>query len=153
MSASLGTMSPPPQECSPEPGSRESVQPALDAVLNLYDWHLLVTTRTNALFEGPIPHTEAVLGMCTPSLTSPIGLWTGGPPTVRPETLVVREVGELTLDAQQVLLDWIDSAGHGVRILATSAQPLFPLVQHDAFLSELSYRLNVLRLDLGLQEA
>jgi len=122
-------------------------------VLNLYDWHLLVTTRTNALFEGSIPHTEAVLGMCMPSLASPIGLWTGGPPAVRPETLIVREVGTLALEAQRVLLDWIDSAGQGVRVLATSAQPLFPLVQHQAFLSELYYRLNVLRLDLGRQDA
>ena len=83
MSASLAIMAPSPQKCSPEPGSPGGVEPALDAVLNLYDWHLLVTTRTNALFEGSIPHTEAVLGMCMPSLASPIGLWTGGPPAVR----------------------------------------------------------------------
>ena len=142
-------MSPFRQECLSEPGSRETVQPIVDAVRNVYEWHLLVTTRTNVLLEGPVLHTEAVLGMCTPFLISPIGLWAGVPPTLRLETLIVREAGTLTIEGQRMLLNWMDSAGQGVRVLATSAPLLFPLVQQGSFLSELYYRLNVLRLDLS----
>jgi len=140
------------QQCLPELGSQGAVQPIVQGVLDLYEWHLLVTTHVNVLLEGPAPYTEAVLGMCTPFLISPIGVWAGEPPEFRLETLVVREVGTLTLDGQRLLLDWIESAGQDVRVLATSAQLLFTLVQHGAFLSELYYRLNVLRLDLSQLE-
>ena len=153
MSAFQRTMLPLSQEGSPEPGSPRTVHPLVDAVLDLDEWRLLVSSGANVLLEGPVPQTEALVRLCTPFLTSPIGLWTDAPPAVRPATLLALDVGTMTLEEQRVLMAWMDAAGDGVRVIATTTDALFPLVERDAFLPELYYRLNVLLLDLTRRPA
>ena len=43
---------------------------------------------------------------------------------------------------------WLDDAVGTVQVIATTSEPLFPLVERGAFLDVLYYRLNILRVEV-----
>jgi DNA-binding NtrC family response regulator len=62
-----------------------------------------------------------------------------------PETtgsVVLHEVGLLTLEDQRRLYDWLEHSASRPRIVCTSSEPLFARVQAGRFLARLFYRLN-----------
>jgi hypothetical protein len=66
-------------------------------------------------------------------------------------TVVLRDIGEFTLDGQAALLRWLSSTHGGLQVISTSAEPLWPHLQQGRFLETLYYRLNTLYFDLRRQ--
>lgn len=62
-------------------------------------------------------------------------------------TLLLKEVGALTLSQQVVLYDWLTTAHGQVQVISLTTTPLPGLVEDGQFLEGLLYRLNVIRID------
>lgn len=62
-------------------------------------------------------------------------------------TLMLREVGSLTLSQQVVLYDWLTAANGAVQVISLTTAELDQLVEDGEFLEGLLYRLNVVRID------
>jgi hypothetical protein len=114
----------------------------------------LQTSQQNVLLEGPEPAMKGFLDVLIPHVMAPV-LWDqpGVPRELRGDshgTLILRDVGELSAEAQERVLHWLDdvSLDGQLQIVSTSATPLFPLVERGSFDSRLYYRLNVVLLDL-----
>ena len=116
----------------------------------------LQASQQNVLLEGPEPALKGFLDVLIPHVMTPV-LW--DQPGVPRElgagvhgTLILRDVGELSAEAQERVLQWLDDASLDgqIQIVSTSATPLFPLVERGLFDSRLYYRLNVVLLDLQL---
>ena len=71
-------------------------------------------------------------------------------------TLILLEVARLDANQQTELLRWLDQFDQRshVQVISTTSKPLFSLVEKGAFLGDLYYKLNVVRIDLiGLGSA
>ena len=106
---------------------------------------LLCSARPNLLIEGPESTTDAVLVALTPHLRQPLWTWCAG---VQNGTLIVRRVNQLDGGQQKELLEWLEVATGRVQVIATSSEPLFPLVKRGTFLDVLYYQLNVVRVEV-----
>jgi len=115
------------------------------------DWDVAVRTQHNLLLEGSPTDTEERLVALAPRLCEPLCEFTpadgASVPQPRDGTLILRDVAKLDAPQQATLLRWLDER-LPVRIVSTSAAPLFSLVGSGAFRSELYYRLNVVRIEL-----
>src|SRR5215471_17697553 len=109
------------------------------------EFHLLCSVRPNLLVEGPESTTDSLLVALTPHLRQPLWTWCAG---VQNGTLVVRCVNRLDRGQQKQLLEWLEVATGRVQVIATSSEPLFPLVKRGTFLDVLYYRLNVFRVEV-----
>jgi transcriptional regulator of acetoin/glycerol metabolism len=90
-----------------------------------------------------------------PEAREPILIWSPGqplvlPPPGHPATLVLHDVSELTHVEQRRVLAWLDQADGRIRVISTTAVPLWPRVSTGAFNDVLYYRLNTVCVDLGL---
>ena len=88
-----------------------------------------------------------VLGMLWLDLREPILRWRPGqrlelPLPGRAATLVLQDVNELTDDDQHDVLRWLDETAGRIRVVSTTAVPLWPRVKAGAFNDVLYYRLN-----------
>jgi hypothetical protein len=117
------------------------------------EWRAIVTLRPNVLAEGPDRSTERLIRAIIDALQSPVCEWdhltesreTGA-------TLLVRHIDVLSLEELRRLLKYLNADEGPTRIrqvIATSARPLYPLVESGLFLADLYYRLNTIRLELG----
>lgn len=117
------------------------------------EWELLVRAHHNVLLAGPSAATSAMLASLEPHIRQPIRLYTPktGVPVPHPleGTLVLLEVARLDGKQQGQLLRWLDRFDERTRVqvVSTTAEPIFSLVEAGAFLADLYYRLNVLRID------
>jgi hypothetical protein len=68
-------------------------------------------------------------------------------PTPSRGTLLLNDVGALTLSQQVKLYDWLTAAHGQVQVISMTCLPLVTLVEDGEFLEALLYRLNVIRLD------
>lgn len=68
-------------------------------------------------------------------------------PTPARGTLLLREVGALTLSQQVMLYDWLTVVHGQVQVISLTTTPLQTLVDDGQFLEGLLYRLNVIRID------
>lgn len=117
------------------------------------DWRLLVTARPNVLLEGALETTDVIVREAMGWLPTPHATWCGAPPHGdRPATLVVRSISALDHDQQHSLFDWLDAPGDRVQVIATTSEPLYPMVGRGVFLESLYYRLNVMRLDVAIAQ-
>jgi transcriptional regulator of aromatic amino acid metabolism len=103
--------------------------------------------RPNVLIEGDKAATEATLQRLLPHCVEPAVEWNDVLGDARPATIIVRDVGNLSVSEQHRLLRWLD-AGERSQVLSTSNRPLFALVARGQFIADLFYRLNLLRLDV-----
>ena len=76
-----------------------------------------------------------------------VNRWEPGEPLVLPTptdtgTLILHEVGSLTINEQLQVLDWLDQSAGRTRVVSTSPESLFALVEAGLFLEKLYYRLN-----------
>ena len=89
---------------------------------------------------------QALQSICPP----PIIVWNcGGSPVAVPppqsvRTLILHDVGVLSLEEQQALSDWLEGECGHVHVIATNSVPLYPMIQLGAFSDTLYYRLNVI---------
>jgi hypothetical protein len=112
------------------------------------DWELAVRTQINVLLEGSSSQIDGVLEALKPHLREPVCEFRpadgASMPQAREGTLILLDAARLDAAQQAALVRWLDDfdSRPPVRIVSTSAEPLFPLVRSSAFLSELYYRLN-----------
>lgn len=109
--------------------------------------------RSNTLLVAGHTEVDALLSAVTGWPAKSIPTWTpgaGSPDTATnatPNTLVVRDVHLLDTTEQRGLFEAIDAWQGRVRVIATSAVPLYPLVSARQFDEALYYRLNLLCVD------
>jgi hypothetical protein len=108
--------------------------------------------RVNALFIGVDDRVWTVLA-ATVTLASPVAVWRPGDPMHLPEngtvqTLIIREVGNMSGAEQVRLLEWLDRAVGRTQVVSISSGPLMPLVEEGRFINALYYRLNTTCIDL-----
>jgi hypothetical protein len=115
--------------------------------------HLMGTPRVNLLLIGIDGGVWNVLRTLMPDLHEPIATWTAGqrlvlPPVSRTGTLILHDVGALSLDDQRRLLEWSERAAGLAQIISTTSTPLLPRVHAGAFIEILYYRLNTVSVDV-----
>lgn len=114
----------------------------------------IIEAHHNLLLVGTPSATNGMLAALKPCLRNPIQQYKpkigATLPQPRDGTLVLLEVAKLDLKQQRELLGWLDQFREGfyVQVVSTTCQPLFSLVETGAFLPELYYRLNVVRIEL-----
>lgn len=118
------------------------------------DLELMRVPRANLLLKGTEDVVQNVLDLLTPTLRAPIDTWKPGDPlnlpTATAGTMILRDVGRLTLDDQFQLLGWLDIAGGRTQIVSTTPSPLLARVRSGGFLDTLYYRLNTVCVDLSV---
>lgn len=114
-------------------------------------------TRSNMLLVGPELRVDALVSAVTGLPAAAIPSWAPGMPPLdadaMPETVLVRNVHLLDEAQQHQLFEAIGAWQGRVRVIATSAAPLYPLVVRRAFHEGLYYRLNMLCLEPRQGEA
>jgi Sigma-54 interaction domain len=111
---------------------------------------LFSSTRPNLLLEGPEAQVQAVVAALRPLLLRPVTAWCGGGlPDEHRGTLIVQEIHRLDDTQQRQLMIWMDDSVGTVQVIATTSEPLFPLVERGAFFDVLYYRLNILRVEVA----
>lgn len=113
---------------------------------------MITTSHHNLLLVGSSPATDAMLHALEPHLRQPLLKCEPKTGVVLPQpdqgTLILSELAWLDSTQQAHMVRWLNQVYARVQVICTSSQPIFSLVQAGAFLDELYYRLNVVRLDL-----
>ena len=118
------------------------------------EWDLVIRARSNLLLAGSLSATDEMLVALKPQLRTPLrqhNATTGGPvPEPHEGTLILLEVDSLDGNQQAQLVEWLDRFEERgrVQVVSTTSAPLFSLVETGAFLANLYYRLNVVRMDV-----
>jgi hypothetical protein len=110
------------------------------------EWQVLQAARPNALLIGSDAAIASVLDQLTRTCRPPIACSTSSDlvlPDIDDGTLVVKDVGLLTPERQEELLQWLGTGERSVQTIATSPFALWPLVERSEFLDRLYYRLNI----------
>jgi hypothetical protein len=109
--------------------------------------------RANLLLvgTGAVPVLLEMLGL--ELLNERILSWHPGealtlPSPRHPASFIIHDVDQLTADQQDELLQWLDQAAGRLRVISTTAEPLWTRVKNGSFDETLYYRLNVLYVDL-----
>jgi hypothetical protein len=129
---------------------QNSVEPLAGALRG--EWSSLCSAHPNILLIGDAIATREALSDLQPTLQLPFFICRYGrvpltlPPSESVRTLILHDVGPLSLGEQHMLNDWLSS--ERIQIVTTSTVPLFPLVTRGAFLETLYYRLNVIYVEL-----
>jgi transcriptional regulator of acetoin/glycerol metabolism len=101
--------------------------------------------------EDPRRFEELLL----PELAGPVVAWQPGQRLMLPQagqtgTLLLHDVGTLSLPDQRYLIEWLERAAGQTQVVSLSPKPLLPLVQAGTFLPRLYYRLNTVCVDLNV---
>ena len=118
------------------------------------EWELIIRVRHNLLLVGSSSATREMLVAMRPYLQGPVHQHEprNGTPVPQPTegTLILLEVEGLNSEQQTQLLRWLDEFDQRprVQIVSTTSAPLFSLVENGAFLPDLYYRLNLVRIEL-----
>jgi hypothetical protein len=115
---------------------------------------LVGMARLNVLVAGNADMVRLVLQTQMPTLMKPVVRWSPGEPFVLPAvertgTLILHEVGALSLHDQLQLLEWSAGAMRRTQVISTTSTPLLPRVCARGFIDALYYRLNTIYLDLN----
>jgi hypothetical protein len=106
----------------------------------------------NLLLIGPDGAIRTFLTPLMASLVPPVVSCDGATcefPNTPIGSLVIRDVARLTRARQEQLLVWLCDPNQTLRVIATSAKPVFPYVQRGLFSDALYYRINTLTLTLN----
>lgn len=114
------------------------------------EWKVATSTRNNLLLVGSSSATHAMLVALKSHLREPLCQFepSAGVSVPQPTegTLVLLEVAGLDKDQQGQLFRWLGESEGRVQVISTTSKPLFSLVETGAFLTNLYYRLNVVRM-------
>ena len=117
------------------------------------EWSIITTAHHNLLIVGTPAEISTMLQAVERYFKQPLMRWHGQPGVALPEpedgTLIVSEVTGLDSAQQAQMLEWMNRVRRDVQVVCTSSKPIFRRVLSGAFLSELYYRINALRLDLS----
>jgi hypothetical protein len=119
------------------------------------DWRALLRTRAHVLITGPEKALEAFLSTAESELRKPIVSIACGQalPLDGPSTLILRDVHALDDAGQRKLMAWAnESHSADTQIVSLAAVALLSLVNARSFDRELYYRLNTIRLEVGLPD-
>jgi hypothetical protein len=108
--------------------------------------NLLIVVR-----EGTNGFAEQLMA----ELTTPVVAWRPGERLMLPQpaqtgTLLLHNVGALSLLDQRYLIEWLERAAGRTQVVSTTPAALLPLVQAGTFLAKLYYRLNTVCVDLNV---
>jgi transcriptional regulator with GAF, ATPase, and Fis domain len=109
----------------------------------------------NLLLIGPDTATRPYLDRLLASQSSVRSCDSAAPrlPSEPVGGLVVRDVERLTRNHQHQVLEWLNGPGFHTRIIATSVNSLYPLVERGEFSDALYYRINIVTLLLDESSA
>ena len=117
------------------------------------EWSIITTAHHNLLIVGTPSEIATMLQAVERYLQQPLVRWQAQPGVPLPEpeegTLIVSEITGLDPAQQAQMLEWMNRVRREVQVVCTSSKPIFRRVLSGAFLSELYYRINALRLDLS----
>ena len=101
----------------------------------------MLSWRRSSTHSDPISASQSRCGILGSGLVlSPDG-GTG--------TLILRDVAAMPRNDQHRLCDWLAVTAGRTRVVSTTRQPLFPLLEAGTFVETLYYRLNVLCFQLN----
>ena len=117
------------------------------------DLLLMGMPRVNLLLIAPDGVVRFVLESLLLDLQEPIDRWRPGDALTLPSpdesgTLVLHEVGMLSIADQFRLLDWLERVQGRAQVISTSSTPLLGRVQAGSFIDTLYYRLNTVCVDV-----
>ena len=114
------------------------------------DWRIFLWEKPHALLIGDEDLAQSILARYQDYLAPPIVEWRPPTPLNAPAsgTLVIWDVDRLSAPQQRACLSWMDRHASEVQVISIAPQSVFPLVQVQAFLPELYYRLNTVCLPL-----
>jgi hypothetical protein len=117
------------------------------------DLLLMGMPRVNLLLIAPDGVVRFVLESLLLDLQEPIHRWRPGEVFTLPSphdsgTLVLHEVGSLTIADQLQLLDWLERAEGRTQVVSSSSTPLLARVSAGSFIDTLYYRLNTVCVDV-----
>ena len=109
--------------------------------------------RANLLLVGGDDRLQRLLELLSRDYREPVEVWTPGdhlalPAVEQVRTLILRNVGVLSLVDQGRLFHWLDDAAGRTQVVSTTPEPLLPRVHSGEFMSALYYRLNVLYVEV-----
>jgi Sigma-54 interaction domain len=112
------------------------------------------TPRVNVLLVGRDDIVQLVLRTLLVHVRKPIVRWSPGdelvlPANDRPGTLVLHDVGLLSIREQLQVLEWSARARGTIQTISTTSAPLLPRVAAGHFEESLYYRLNTVYLDVA----
>jgi transcriptional regulator of acetoin/glycerol metabolism len=121
------------------------------------DCRLARAAGVNLLVVIPAGVNATLTDLLVADLVQPIVTWRPGEQLVLPSasqtgTLILRDVGALSLPDQRRLLEWLERAAGQTQVVSTTATPLMPLVQAGGFLARLYYRLNTVCVDVSVTQ-
>jgi len=99
--------------------------------------------------------TNGFAALLMPELALPVVAWRPGERLMLPQaektgTLLLHDVGTLSLTDQRYLVEWLERAAGRTQVVSLTPAPLLPLVQAGTFLARLYYRLNTVCVDLNV---
>jgi hypothetical protein len=117
--------------------------------LTAEDWRVARIARVNVLLVGSEELLERIVDALRPHFCEPIEVWHPAaclvlPPSRGTGTLILRDVDAMPRADQHRLCDWLEVTAGRTRVVSTTRQPLFPLLEAGTFAETLYYRLNVL---------
>lgn len=123
----------------------------------LDDLEMVREKRTNLLVIGDHSATRAVLEELRLGPREALVTWRPGQPLDLPaagraSTLVLHDVNQLTIAAQEAVLRWLDLSAGRIWVVSTSTEPLWPQVESGAFSDTLYYRLNIVCVRVPAEE-
>ena len=117
------------------------------------DLLLMGMPRVNLLLIAPDGVVRFVLESLLLDLQEPIDRWRPGAVLTLPSpdeggTLVLHEVGMLSIADQLRLLDWLEHVQGRAQVISSTSTPLMARVQAGSFIDTLYYRLNTVCVDV-----
>ncbi len=118
------------------------------------DCRLARAAGVNLLIVVP-ERTRGFADLLMADLATPVVAWRPGERLMLPQaaqtgTLLLHNVGSLSLHDQRYLVEWLERAAGRTQVVSTTPVPLLPLVQAGTFLAKLYYRLNTVCVDLNV---
>jgi hypothetical protein len=115
------------------------------------DWDSVISTGANTLVQGPKVETDALVVALKPYCSPPVVTVETPTPDallmIEDGSVILENVARYTVDQQRELLSWLEASGSAVRLISTSSERLFDLVESGHFIEALYYRLNVILID------
>lgn len=115
--------------------------------------------RVNLMLVGGDAAIDCLMDALLPELRGPVHYWRPGDPLALPPprlitTMVFQDVGAMPQVDQQRLLEWMDQAAGRTQMVSTTSVNPLPRPDASAGLSDrLYYRLNVIRIEVGVTGA
>jgi hypothetical protein len=118
------------------------------------DCRLARSVGVNLLIVVP-EGTNGFAELLLAELATPVVAWRPGERLMLPQpsqtgTLLLHNVGSLSLLDQRYLVEWLERAAGRTQVVSTTPVALLPLVQAGTFLARLYYRLNTVCVDLNV---